>query len=153
MHTAFLFVFWHVPIHTQMLRHTHRMMNRFKMFILCFSPETSLLVSPRWEHPLGRPCSHTRFFTPAISAGAPVLGSGTALALSHWLGWAMGLTCPGCLCLPTDLPSGQRLSMWWEGRPQPHHPILRDLIHGFPEPFFERDSLICLCYDVDLWSI
>lgn len=55
MHTAFLFVSWHVPIRTQTLRHTHRMMNRFKMFILCFSPETSLLVSPLWEHPLGIP--------------------------------------------------------------------------------------------------
>lgn len=93
------FCLWHKPTRARTLRRTHRLMNRFKMFILCFSPETPLLVSYPWEHPLGRPCSDTWFdacfLMPAVSAGAPGLSRGTALALSSQRSWEMGLACPG----------------------------------------------------------
>lgn len=55
------FCLWQKPMRAHMLRHTCRGMNRFKVFTLYSSPETSPLVSHRWEHPLGKLCSYTWF--------------------------------------------------------------------------------------------
>lgn len=109
------FCLWHKPVCAHMLRHTRRVMNRFKMFILCFSPETSLLVSHTWEHPLGRPCSDMSFdacfLMPAVSARTPELSRGTALALSSQHTWEMGLACLG---MPT-LACGHAVHSWPPG--------------------------------------
>ena len=159
MHTRSLsFCLWHAPIHAHMLRRTCRRVNRFKMFILCCSPETSLLVSHTGEHPLGRPCSDTWcnacLLMPAVSAGEPELSRGTALALSSQRSWETGLACPGMLPPRRALEQAWGVPVlalpkrWSQGRPQPH-PSIR----VFPEPSCQSGSCLCMHYGIDLWSI
>lgn len=169
------FSLWHAPVRAHMLRRTHRLMNRFKMFILCFSPETSLLVSHTWEHPLGRLRSDTRFdacfLMPTVSAGVPELSRGTALAPSSRRSWEMGLACPGMPTLacrhaairgwslgnspaqPCYKPRGCCLSSAQILKSGQTSSIPQDHVHIFPEPSFKSGSHLRLRYGIDLWSI
>lgn len=144
------FCLWHKPIRAHMLRRTRKPTNGVQLVILCLSPETSLLVSHTWEHPLGRLCSDTWFdacfLLPTVSAGALELSHGTALAPSSQtccqsqqqprraLVQASGSLC--WLCPNTQV----RAELW----------IPWDHIHIFPEPSFKSGSRLCLRYGIDL---
>lgn len=85
-----------------MLRHMCRRINRFMVFTLCFSPETSL-VSCRWEQPLGKLCSHMWFYV-----------------CFPWSGWAQqwDSPCPGVQCgqeIPGCVHAG--LQTWYHSWP------------------------------------
>lgn len=147
------FLSWRVPIRTHAPRRRRRPMNRFKMFILCFSPETPLLVSHSWEHPLGRPCSDTRFLMPALSGGAPALSGGAALAPSTRRAcrralWAASLQQGTSLRAAVSTLAKH----WIQDRPQSQPPVLQDLVHILPEPHFKGNSRTCLRCGADLWS-
>lgn len=112
-----------------MLRHMCRGMNRFKVFTLCLSPETSPLVSRRWEHPLGKLCSHTWFRVcfpvsawaqrwdspcPSVRCGREMPGSAHAglQTCCSWLGLGNSPAgpcykplCKPCLCCAGSAPT------------------------------------------------
>lgn len=112
-----------------MLRHMCRGMNRFKVFTLCLSPETSPLVSRRWEHPLGKLCSHTWFHVcfpvsawaqrwdspcPSVRCGreCPALPMLASRHAAHGWAWATALQgpatspcCKPCLCCAGSAPA------------------------------------------------
>lgn len=116
------------PVRVHVLRHTCWGMNWFKVFTLCFSPETSL-VSCRWEHPLGKLCSHTWFHIcspvsawaqqgdspcPGVWCGQEIPGGAHADLQTCWP-WAAALQgpatspcCKPCLCCPGCAPSQHR---------------------------------------------
>lgn len=150
-----------------MLRHMCRGMNRFKVFTLCLSPETSPLVSRGWEHPLGKLCSHTWFRVcfpvsawaqrwdspcPSVRCGREMPGSAHAglQTCCSWLGLGNSPAGPCYKPLLQALPLLCWLCPNSEARAdlKPHPSV-----HSFPEPSFKSGSHLCLHYGIDLWSL